>query len=201
MLGVIVGVAAVVTMVAIATSARERIAAQIRSLGANVIAISPGSAMTSGARLGGGTAPHLSHDDALAIGAEVTGVVAVAPVLLSRAQFTFGSQNWARTVRGVTPGPSFHRKSASVRQRSAPSTRWPGLVADIGRLTARRRVDESEALFASPAWTAYEQELERSRRSPTGSAAHSRGDRARAKRADEYDWAGSSAVVAGPGHR
>jgi putative ABC transport system permease protein len=103
MLGIIIGVGAVVAMVAIATGARERIAAQIRSLGSNGIAISPGSAMASGARLGRGTAPHLSQDDARAIGAEVAGVVAVAPVLASNAQFTFGSQNWAGEVGGVTP--------------------------------------------------------------------------------------------------
>jgi putative ABC transport system permease protein len=103
MLGIIIGVGAVVAMVAIATGARERIAAQIRSFGANVVAIAPGSARTGGARLGKGTAPALSHDDALAIFAEVPGIVAVAPVLVSRAQFTFESQNWAAEVGGVTP--------------------------------------------------------------------------------------------------
>jgi putative ABC transport system permease protein len=102
MLGIIVGVGALVAMVAIGSGARERIAAQIRSFGANVVAIAPGSAMTNGARLGKGTAPALSHDDALAILAEVSGVVSVAPVLVSRAQFTFESQNWAGEVGGVT---------------------------------------------------------------------------------------------------
>jgi putative ABC transport system permease protein len=103
MLGIIIGVAAVVTMVAIAAGARDRISAQIRSLGANAIGIVPGSAMTSGARLGRGTVPYLSQDDALAIGAEVSGLVAVAPALVTSAQFTFGSQNWAGEVAGVTP--------------------------------------------------------------------------------------------------
>ena len=103
MLGIIIGVAAVVTMVAIAAGARDRISAQIRSLGANAIGIVPGSAMTSGARLGRGTVPYLSQDDALAIGAEVSGLVAVVPALVTSAQFTFGSQNWAGEVAGVTP--------------------------------------------------------------------------------------------------
>ena len=103
MLGIIIGVAAVVTMVAIAAGARDRISAQIRSLGANAIGIVPGSAMTGGARLGKGTIPYLSQEDAVAIAANVSGLVAVAPVLASPAQFTFGSQNWAGEVGGVTP--------------------------------------------------------------------------------------------------
>src|SRR5919201_1526873 len=103
MLGIIIGVAAVVTMVAIAAGARDRISAQIRSLGANAIGIVPGSAMTSVARLGRGTVSYPSQDDALAIGAEVSGLVAVAPALVTSAQFTFGSQNWGGEVAGVTP--------------------------------------------------------------------------------------------------
>jgi putative ABC transport system permease protein len=103
MLGIIIGVAAVVMMAAIGTGAQERIAAQIRSLGANVIGISPGSVTMNSVRLGGGAAPNLGENDALAIEAEVPGVVAVAPVLSGRAQFTVGSSNWAANVRGVTP--------------------------------------------------------------------------------------------------
>ena len=103
MLGIIIGVAAVVTMVAVAAGARDRISAQIRGLGANAIGIVPGSAMTGGARLGRGTVPYLSQDDAVAIGADVSGLVAVAPVLVSPAQFTFASQNWTGEVGGVTP--------------------------------------------------------------------------------------------------
>ena len=56
MLGIIIGVAAVVVMVAVGSGARDRIAAQIRSLGANLISISPGSALMSSVRLGSGAA-------------------------------------------------------------------------------------------------------------------------------------------------
>jgi putative ABC transport system permease protein len=103
MLGIIIGVAAVVAMVAIGSGARERVAAQIRTLGANVIGIAPGSMTNAGVRLGRGAAPRLSEDDALAIEAEMPGVVAVASTLYSRIQFSIGSSNWAGTVRGVTP--------------------------------------------------------------------------------------------------
>jgi putative ABC transport system permease protein len=104
MLGIIIGVAAVVVMVAVGSGARDRIAAQIRSLGANLISINPGSALMKSVRLGSGAAPRLSEDDALAIELEIPGVVVVAPQLYARAQFTVGASNWAGSIRGVTPG-------------------------------------------------------------------------------------------------
>jgi putative ABC transport system permease protein len=125
-LGIVIGVAAVVTMNAIGSGARERVAAQIRSLGANLISINPGSALMSSVRLSkteqqrsspssssppSGTAsasdiqsPRLSENDALAIELEIPGVVVVAPVLYARTQFTVGASNWASSIRGVTPG-------------------------------------------------------------------------------------------------
>jgi putative ABC transport system permease protein len=102
-LGIIIGVAALMVMVAVGSGARDRIAAQIRSLGANLISINPGSALMSSVRLGSGAAPWLSEDDALAIELEIPGVVAVAPQLYTRAQFTVGASNWAGNIRGVTP--------------------------------------------------------------------------------------------------
>jgi putative ABC transport system permease protein len=127
MLGIIIGVAAVVTMVAIAAGARHRVSAQIRGLGANAIGIVPGSAMTSGARLGRGTVPYLSQDEALAIGTDVSGLIAVAPVLVTSAQFTFGSQNWAGEVAGVTPEYFIVRdwSIADGRELSAAGWRQP----------------------------------------------------------------------------
>ena len=102
--GIIIGVSAVVVMVAVGSGARDRIAAQIRSLGANLISISPGSALMKSVRLGSGAAPRLSEDDALAIELEIPGVVVVAPQLYARAQFTVGASNWAGSIRGVTSG-------------------------------------------------------------------------------------------------
>jgi putative ABC transport system permease protein len=102
-LGIIIGVAALVMMVAVGSGARDRIAAQIRSLGANLISINPGSAVMSSVRLGSGAAPRLSEDDALAIEMEIPGVVVVAPLVYARAQFTVGASNWAGNIRGVSP--------------------------------------------------------------------------------------------------
>jgi putative ABC transport system permease protein len=103
MLGIIIGIAAVVVMVAVGAGARARVAAQIRSLGANLIGVTPGSLTMSGVRLGRGTAPQLDEGDAAAIAAEVPGVVVAAPVLYTRVQFTAGPANWQAMVRGVTP--------------------------------------------------------------------------------------------------
>jgi putative ABC transport system permease protein len=120
MLGIVIGVAAIITMNAIGSGASELIAARIRSLGANLITINPGSALMTSVRLSKGEqqqrAPHLptvgrasdiqsprlSEDDALAIELEIPGVVVVAPVLYARAQFTVGASNWAGSIRGVT---------------------------------------------------------------------------------------------------
>jgi putative ABC transport system permease protein len=123
MLGIVIGVAAIVAMNAIGSGASELIAAQIRSLGANLISINPGSALMTSVRLGNSgqqqqqratplpavgqasaiQSPRLSEDDALAVEWEVPGVVAVAPVLYARAEFTVGASNWAGNIRGVTP--------------------------------------------------------------------------------------------------
>ncbi len=101
-LGIIIGVAALVVMVAVGNGARDRIAAQIRSLGANLISINPGSTLMRSVRLASGAAPWLSEDDALAIELEIPGVVVVAPLLYAKAQFTVGASNWAGNIRGVT---------------------------------------------------------------------------------------------------
>lgn len=102
MLGIVVGVGAVVVMTAIGSGARLRIEAQIRSLGSNLISINPGSALMSSVRLGSGAAPRLSEGDARAIELEVPGVLVAAPLLYGRAQFTAGSSNWQGNLRGVT---------------------------------------------------------------------------------------------------
>jgi putative ABC transport system permease protein len=103
MLGIIIGVAALLMMIAVGNGALERIATQIRSLGANLISISPGSARMTSVRLGSGASPRLSEYDARAIELEIPGVAAVAPLLYTRAQLTIGASNWASNIRGVTP--------------------------------------------------------------------------------------------------
>ena len=103
MLGVIIGVAAVIATVAVGTGATERIQAQIASLGSNLIIVIPGSLTTSGIRLGTGNALTLTEDDARAIAVQCPAVSVVAPVVRQGQQVVGGGNNWATSVMGITP--------------------------------------------------------------------------------------------------
>jgi putative ABC transport system permease protein len=104
MLGIIIGVAAVIAMVAVGSGATARIEQQIQSIGSNIIIVIPGSLTSNGMRLGGGAAPTLTEDDAKAIAAEAPAVAAVAPTVRGGAQVMFGNSNWATSIQGTTPG-------------------------------------------------------------------------------------------------
>ena len=104
MLGVIIGVAAVVTMMAVGAGAQARVAEQIQSLGSNLIVVLSGSITASGVRLGSGSQLTLTEDDARAIEREVDGVQVAAPVVRRGIQVAAASANWSTAVFGVTPG-------------------------------------------------------------------------------------------------
>ena len=103
MLGIIIGVGAVIAMVAVGSGATERIQQQIASIGSNVIIVLPGSITASGIRLGSGFAVSLTMDDSRAIARDCPSVQAVAPTSRSGAQVIFGNSNWATQVLGTTP--------------------------------------------------------------------------------------------------
>jgi putative ABC transport system permease protein len=101
MLGIIIGVAAVIAMVAIGSGAREKVIGQIKSLGANLVIVQAGNVTTGGVRQGVGASSTLTDEDARAILNEVQGVVASAPFIQGRAQAVFGGQNWSTSVTAV----------------------------------------------------------------------------------------------------
>jgi putative ABC transport system permease protein len=103
MLGIIIGVGAVIAMVAVGSGASERIQEQIASIGSNVIVVMPGSITTSGIRLGAGFALTLTLDDARALSVECPAVAGVAPVVRGGAQTVYGNNNWATSIQGTTP--------------------------------------------------------------------------------------------------
>jgi len=103
MLGVIIGVAAVIATVAVGAGATERIQQQISSLGSNLIMVTPGSITTSGIRLGSGNALTLTEDDARMISTQCSAVKTVAPVVRQGQQVIGPSTNWATSIQGVTP--------------------------------------------------------------------------------------------------
>src|SRR5262245_66169010 len=85
-LGIVIGTAAVIVMIAVGDGARERLAEQVRSLGANLIVVSPGSVVSAGAHLGSGSRQNLTLDDAAAIARDISSVQLAAPVVRGTAQ-------------------------------------------------------------------------------------------------------------------
>jgi putative ABC transport system permease protein len=101
-LGIVIGVAAVIATLAIGTGAREAVQAQIRSLGANTLTVRGGTMTAGGVRMGGGSENTLTVDDADAIRRECPAVQAVAPMVRTSAQVVFGANNWATQIQGTT---------------------------------------------------------------------------------------------------
>jgi len=104
MLGIIIGVGAVIAMIAVGTGASQKISEQISSMGSNLLIILPGATTSGGVRMGAGTQPTLSMGDAEAILKECPAVEEVGPVLGGAAQVVFGHLNWSTIVTGTTPG-------------------------------------------------------------------------------------------------
>ena len=103
MLGIIIGVGAVITMIAVGGGAQARVEEQIKSLGSNLMIIIPGSTTSGGVRMGGSSAQTLTEDDAWAITREVQEVQASAPSNRGSGQIIAGNSNWSTVIYGVTP--------------------------------------------------------------------------------------------------
>ena len=108
-LGIIIGVSAVIIMLAVGSGASKKIAKDMESMGSNLLMIRSSSATTSGVRMGSGTKPSLTLKDAEVIENTASGVLAVAPYSSASAQLTYGNQNWATTVAGTTASYLFIR--------------------------------------------------------------------------------------------
>ena len=101
MLGIIIGVAAVITMLAVGKGAQGQILNQIKSMGTNLIIILPGASVSGGARSSAGSSQTLTEADAYAILREVPSVVASAPTLRATAQLVAANSNWSTVVYGT----------------------------------------------------------------------------------------------------
>jgi putative ABC transport system permease protein len=102
MLGIIIGVAAVIVMIAVGAGAQARVEEQIRSLGSNLLLILSGTTTSGGVRMGFGSNLTISEDDAAAIPREIPETMA-APALRGTAQLIWGNTNWSTVIFGVTP--------------------------------------------------------------------------------------------------
>ncbi len=103
MLGIIIGVAAVIAMVAVGSGATARIAEQIRSIGSNVLIVLSGSVTSGGIRLGHGSVLTLTEDDAMAIARECPAVALAASSVRGTGQVVLGNNNWSTVIQGVAP--------------------------------------------------------------------------------------------------
>lgn len=102
-LGIIIGVSAVIIMLAVGTGASLKVQKDMESMGSNILTIRSASAKSGGVRMGAGTRPTLTLKDAQAIKKNARGVSAVASVSTEGKQLTYGNQNWSTTVYGTEP--------------------------------------------------------------------------------------------------
>jgi putative ABC transport system permease protein len=102
-LGIIIGVAAVVVMVAIGDGAQKQVEDQIASLGSNLIVITPGASQSGGVNRGMGTFNRFTFDDVEKIKSEATLITGVTPVVRSGGQIIGGVGNWFTQIQGVSP--------------------------------------------------------------------------------------------------
>jgi len=137
-LGMIIGVAAVITMVSIGNGAKAQVEAQVASLGQNVITVFSGSMSSGGMRGGWGSAPTLTIEDAEAIEREVTGIVGVSPEVRDRNQVLANGLNWNTSVNGESPSyPDIRSwKIANGAMFSEQDVRSVAKVCVIGKTVA-----------------------------------------------------------------
>ncbi len=147
-LGIVVGVAAVVCMVAIGAGAQARVTEKIRGLGTNILYIVPGAAQEGGARLAGGTHHTLTDEDASAILREVAGIQIASPMIFRTAQVIAGNRNWSTTVTGNDSGYLLAREWALAAGRTFNETEIESAakVVIIGQVLAEKLFDNQPRL-------------------------------------------------------
>jgi ABC-type antimicrobial peptide transport system permease subunit len=148
MLGIIIGVAAVITMIAIGGGAQARIEEQMKSLGTNIMLVLPGAVTSSGVRLGAQTGQTLTEEDARAIAADVPEVQAVAPSLRAGAQVVAANANWSTGVMGTTPDYLEVRDWPLASGRSFDEVEMAGAakVAVIGLTVAQQLFGDADPI-------------------------------------------------------
>jgi len=101
MLGIIIGVGAVIAMVSIGQGAQAMVQDQINGMGSNMMMIMPGNIFFGGASLGAGAASTLTEEDVQAMVREIPTIAAASPVVRASGQFVFGNQNWFAQIQGA----------------------------------------------------------------------------------------------------
>ena len=148
MLGIIIGVAAVITMIAIGGGAQQRVEEQMKSLGTNIMLVLPGAQTTGGVRLGAQTGQTLTEEDALAIAAEVPEVQAAAPSLRTGVQVVAANANWSTAALGTTADYLEVRDwpLATGRNFEPAEQAGSGKVVLLGQTVARELFGDTDPL-------------------------------------------------------
>jgi putative ABC transport system permease protein len=146
MLGIVIGVGAVIAMVGVGSGAQARVAEQIQSLGSNLIIARSGSTTTGGVRGGQGTQATVTEEDAAAIGREIPAVQVAAPISRGTTQVVYGNLNWSTETQGVTPDYLEARDWVieSGRPLTTDDVDGAAKVALIGQTTAVNLFGESD---------------------------------------------------------
>jgi putative ABC transport system permease protein len=137
-LGIIVGVAAVVCMISVGAGAQAQVSEKIRTLGANLLLVTPGAQTAGGVRQESGTRQTLTEEDAVAVERNIRGVQLAAPVLSRTTHVVAGNRNWATLVAGVKPNYLVGREWPILEGRPFNSSELEsaGKVAIIGAVVA-----------------------------------------------------------------
>jgi len=137
-LGIIIGVASVIAMVAVGNGARIRIQSQVAALGQNLLTIFAGSSRSGGVNAGAGSASVITLADVQAIVREVTDVVAISPEVSTPAQAIANGRNWSTSIVGESPDYLIIRdwKLAAGRMFTEREVRAAARIALIGSETA-----------------------------------------------------------------
>ena len=148
MLGIIIGVGAVITMIAVGRGATERVQEQMKGLGSNIMLVLPGGVTAGGVRLGAQTGQMLTEEDALAIAREISEVQVAAPNLRTGAQVVVGNTNWGTSVFGTTNDYLEAREwpLAGGRLFEAAEIQGSAKVAIIGQTVAQQLFGDADPL-------------------------------------------------------
>ncbi len=146
MLGVFIGVAALIAMVAVGQGANEAVRKQIERLGTNLVVVLPGARTSGGMRAGSGSASTLTTSDAQAIRRESTAVSEVSYLIRQSGQVQYGNQNWATSIQGISANypPLTNWRIDAGREISPDDDADAALVVVIGQTVARQLFGESQ---------------------------------------------------------
>ena len=148
MLGIIIGIAAVIAMLAVGSGASYVISQQIASIGSNIILVLPGSLTSGGLRTGSGGVQTLKAEDSRAIQQECPAVAMAAPIVRGSGQVVYGNQNWSTLLMGTTPEMFVIREwnTALGRELSSADNDGASKVCVIGETIVKNLFGDEDPL-------------------------------------------------------